>query len=160
MDFKGISFRIYLKTEDFLRTRNFSALKSAVRLIISFFTSCNLKKLDACAYYLVSNYNSRYQDKLINKALKIAEEYNNEYIEKTTNHEIIRSIIVKKPIYKKERGVLIVSFESELSKLVHSNYFNQIEDKYQIVFVPTWQPFSSTPFFLMAAKSKNAFFTK
>ena len=158
MGFKDISCRIYLKTEDFLRTRNFSASKSTIRLIISFLTNRNLKKLDAYAYYLVSNYNSRYQEQLINKALKIAEQYNRECLEKAANHEIIRSIIAKKPINKKERGVLIVSFESELYKLVHSNYFNQIEDKYQIVFIPTWQPFFSTPFFLMAAKSKKAFF--
>ena len=98
MGFKDISCRIYLKTEDFLRTRNFSASKSTIRLIISFLTNRNLKKLDAYAYYLVSNYNSRYQDKLINEALKIAGQYNREYLEKAANHEIIRSIIAKKPI--------------------------------------------------------------
>ena len=127
MPFKDTCFRIYLKTEDFFRTNNFSALKSAVKLILSFFINCNLKKLDACAYYLVSNYNSRHQDKLINRALKTAKEYNDTYIEKPTDHKAIKySIIVKKSVSKKDMSKYAIRpnksrYTSEISKWAQQN---------------------------------------
>jgi hypothetical protein len=69
-----------------------------------------------------------------------------------------RSAILKLPQSRRERGVLLVSFESELDKLAHCQKLSELEEAYQIVFLPTWQPFYSGALFRFVRRARRPFF--
>ena len=56
--------------------------------------------------------------------------------------QLSKSAVIKAPIGK-EKGVIVVGFEHELNKLLHHSAFQEICDQYNILFMPTWQPFYS-----------------
>jgi len=68
-----------------------------------------------------------------------------------------RSALLKAPQGPNERGVLLLSFEAELEALVTSTAFEEIERRYLIAFLPTWQPAHSAPLFSLAARSRRPF---
>jgi len=141
--------RFYLRLEDYLRINNFSRINSSIKLITSLLRLDKQTRLGAYAYFLVNNHNSKYRNIFIEKALKIAKTYNTfiDINDNVKDHEVLyRSIIIKKYVNETERGILLISFESELIKIVLSKYFTQIENKYQIIFLPSWQPFYSSAF--------------
>lgn len=72
--------------------------------------------------------------------------------------EIIRSAIIKPYIGPNEPGFLVVSFETELDKLVRLKKFDELTSQYRIIFLPTWQPFYSESMCLLAARSKYPYF--
>jgi glycosyltransferase involved in cell wall biosynthesis len=119
---------------------------------------------DALARYLVAAHPSAFRRQLLRAALATADRG----MEDTqTQTRLIRSVILKTPQSPAERGVLLVSFESEIEKLARSVSFPRLEASYQIVFVPTWQPFyagslfrfvrvARRPFFLMPSAARDA----
>ncbi len=62
--------------------------------------------------------------------------------EKLANITLSKSAVIKAPSLN-EKGVIIVGFEHELERIVNSENFHLICDQYNILFMPTWQPFYS-----------------
>lgn len=57
-----------------------------------------------------------------------------------------KSAVVKAPLISEERvekGVLMVGFEHELKSLTEFEHLDKVCDSYDILFLPTWQPFYS-----------------
>jgi glycosyltransferase involved in cell wall biosynthesis len=71
--------------------------------------------------------------------------------------ELKRSILLKRYVSQSERGVLLVSFESELLKLARLKALPEFEDRYAIIFLPTWQPFYSEELFRFAARARRPY---
>ena len=69
---------------------------------------------------------------------------------------IDRAIIAKRP-RGREKGALVVKFESELLTLCLSPSFADIEQMYDIIFIPSWQPFYSVAFFVLLAIARRPF---
>jgi glycosyltransferase involved in cell wall biosynthesis len=69
-----------------------------------------------------------------------------------------RAALIKPHIAPNERGVIVVSFESQLEKLLKLKSFSALEKKYAIAFMPTWQPFYSRPLLKLAAQVSGDFF--
>lgn len=69
-----------------------------------------------------------------------------------------RAALIKPHIAPKERGIIVVSFESQLEKLLKLKRFSALEEKYAIAFMPTWQPFYSKPLLKLAARVSGDFF--
>ena len=68
-----------------------------------------------------------------------------------------RSIIIKEYVNENEKGVLLVTFESELVKLAASPQLSEIEKNFSIVFGPTWQPFFCVEFYYFLANISQQF---
>jgi glycosyltransferase involved in cell wall biosynthesis len=67
---------------------------------------------------------------------------------------VTRSIVLKAADEKTgERGLLLTSFESELSKLARLHRLPQLVASYDVAFLPTWQPFYSIPLYQYVARS-------
>jgi glycosyltransferase involved in cell wall biosynthesis len=96
---------------------------------------------------LIHHKNSKIVDKVIDNAFKISKRYSCK-IERLDQTSLNRSIIVKPYISNNEKGILIVSFETELFKLIKLINFKEIVKRYNVVFMPTWQPFYSPEIFL------------
>ncbi len=71
--------------------------------------------------------------------------------------KLIRSIILKKYISEKEKGFLLISFESELLKLSQNPNLSMLEKKYEIAFLPSWHPFFSQSFYFFNSQIKHSF---
>lgn len=70
---------------------------------------------------------------------------------------LVHSIILKRFVSDNEKGVILISFESELLKLASNNFFSEIEKQYTIIFIPSWQPFFSNQFYYFLSKIKEPF---
>lgn len=148
--------RARLRAEDLARTRGLSRWPALARLILSVATRRN-DIANSVARYLVSSHPSQFQHKLSSIALA-ASRRTIAGIPAHSPTRITRSIVVKSPASPAERGILIVSFESELEKLILSSSFPEVERAYQIVFLPTWQPAYSNALFLLAARASLPYY--
>jgi len=116
-------------------------------------------RLQAISQFLVNFRRNPFSTRLIQKAIRTAERITDRDKFKVKDDDKLgRSIIVKEYIGPNERGALVISFETELMKIVSSPYFSQIENEYQIIFIPSWQPFYSPSLFMLAAKAEREFF--
>jgi glycosyltransferase involved in cell wall biosynthesis len=113
---------------------------------------------NAIARYLVSSHPSRLQRRLVQTAIKASRRELAKFTTVDSYTRLSRSILVKAPVSPNERGILIVSFETELEKLVLSPSFAEVERLYQVVFLPTWQPAYSRALFLLAARATRPYY--
>ncbi|MBN2284937.1 MAG: glycosyltransferase [Tissierellales bacterium] len=148
-----------MRLEDFSRTWNLAGSKALFKMSQSLFKRSPYQRAQAISQFLVNFRNNPFTTRLIQNAIKTAAritDVNQLPVEGTS--KLRRSIIIKEYIEANERGTLVVSFENELMKIVSSPHFRQIENEYQIIFIPSWQPFYSPSLFLLAAKAEHEFF--
>jgi glycosyltransferase involved in cell wall biosynthesis len=155
---ENLMIRTSLRVEDYMRTRNFAAHKSGLRTFGSFFIRDYVKKLSAYESYLVHQYDTDKQNRVISRALSLIRQNPEKRISQTNTEGLSRSIILKKRVGETERGVLLVSFENELQKVLDCPGFQTMEKDYQIIFLPTWQPIFSVPLLVIGARSTLDFF--
>ncbi len=159
MRLRKVLFRNYLRIEDFFRTKNLAGIRSFLMILLSVFYQDNYRRLEIYEQYLVNFRNTKFRKKIIRHALKVAKQYISDIPNVLKGPELIRhTAIIKRSRGTQERGILLVSFENELLKIVSAPSFSQIEKNYQIIFIPSWQPFYSAPLFLLAAKAEYDFF--
>jgi hypothetical protein len=97
-------------------------------------------------------------DRLVRAALCEAKKHNDRIAGRLQSAAVLNwAIIVKPPISASERGILFVSFEAELAKLLRHKRFGALQEQYQIAFFPTWQPAYSRELFSLAAQSTLPF---
>lgn len=69
---------------------------------------------------------------------------------------VTRSIILKSADdTTRERGLVLTSFESELAKLARLRRLPELTARYDVAFLPTWQPFYSIPLYQYVARSER-----
>jgi glycosyltransferase involved in cell wall biosynthesis len=159
MPLKYIFQRSLLRAEDYLRRNDYAAYRSKMLRFGSLFSRDNRKKIEASVAYLVNHYKSCNQKETILRTLTLLKRHGYNFASQTeTKNTIQHSIMLKKCFGKNERGVILISFEKELLKLLNSNKFSEIEDKFQIIFLPSWQPVYSVPLLFLASMAKNDFF--
>jgi len=148
--------RTRLKAEDWARTHRWSRWPALMRLI---FSAAFHKQtyVDAVARFLVSTHPNPFERYWAASAIRAATKALPYLTRQNSSVSIARSIVAKSPISANERGILIVSFETELEKLVLGEHFERIEAQYQIIFLPTWQPAYSRALFLLAARATRSY---
>lgn len=72
--------------------------------------------------------------------------------------DLHHSIILKPYISKEEKGIVLVSFEKELEKVISSRNFPEFDKRYQIIFLPSWTGLFSSPLIRLASKASGRFF--
>lgn len=113
--------------------------------------------LRAIVRFLLHNPRHRRTAELVVRATELAAQSAAKLRPTAPNAAVIdRAVIAKRP-RGDEKGVLIVTFESELLTLCLSPCFADIEKAYEIIFVPSWQPFYSPAFFMLLAVAKSPF---
>lgn len=146
-----------LRLEDFLRTRNVAGLAALARLPAAFLSLSRSVQMSASVSVATYHANSSLGRIFLARANRLSRKLVNEMsFENAVT--ISRSAIVKPYVNMREPGILIVSFESELAKLVRLRQFGALEADYRIVFLPTWQPFYSEAMCLLAARSSQPYF--
>jgi glycosyltransferase involved in cell wall biosynthesis len=106
---------------------------------------------DAVARFLSSANSSTASPRLVAMALRQAQR---SPPLRAADIRLDRSILLKPAVDQCERGVLLVSFESQLEELLRSAAFEEVEQRYLIAFLPTWQPAHSRALFLLAARAR------
>ena len=149
--------RAWLHTEDHLRKKGISNLFSIVRYLLSLPRGRSIDSLDAIADLLMHVPNSPVTNTLKTRGHLIAETVGNS-LGTFDEMDLGWSVLLKPQINSHEPGVLLVSFESELLKLLRIRRLSSLLENYQICFLPSWQPFYSKEVFLLAAVTKKPFF--
>jgi glycosyltransferase involved in cell wall biosynthesis len=149
--------RSLLRLEDQLRTRNASRLLAVARFCATAWRSSPLTRLAALEALAVALPRSSARRLVIQRALAIARAHLSQLLEPSSPVVVHTSILLKPYVSPREKGLLLVSFESELLKLASSPQFDRFAEEYRILFLPTWQPFFSTALFLLAARALDRF---
>jgi len=154
---RNLLIRVSIRLADKIRTN-----QKIAENITQFLLSCcsvfpdSYIKLKIYDFFLRFNFQDKRSLSVLYKAINLSRKFCHRLIQSINNHgTIIRSIIVKKYISPAEKGVLIVSFESELMKLAALPSLEKVQKKYHIVFLPSWQPFYSMAFYLYLSKTKE-----
>lgn len=78
------------------------------------------------------------------------------------NCELTRGMIIKAPQTNKDRieekGIIILGFESEIGKLSNHEKLEWLAERYDVLFMPTWQPFYSKEVNLFLKRAKSSLF--
>jgi len=136
--------RYFLRLADWARVGNFSRLKS---LALRARAISAHARVAAQSLHLVTWHPARGRSDLVAKTIALAAR---ESVVLSPAARLIRSIILKPCMSASERGVILVSFETELAKLAGLASLSELERRYAIVFLPTWQPFYSPALFAFA----------
>lgn len=153
---QGWMTRTTLHLEDLARRNHLSGYISLLKLIATALPSRRNARTAAIANYLVSSHPNPYRRRLLSRALKDLRA-TGEIASRREATELTRCIVAKPRISSAERGLLFVSFEPELEKLLDAGRFEAIESEYQIAFLPTWQPCYSRPLLRLAARARHPF---
>lgn len=144
--------RVAIRFEDFARTRHLSRIKAFILQLRAVFNREAL--ISANAQYLVSWHPVRRPLGAVHAAIGRAARCGNALSDSV---DLERSVLLKRHVSQRERGVLLVSFESELLKLARLKALPEFEDRYAIIFLPTWQPFYSEAIFRFAARARRPY---
>jgi glycosyltransferase involved in cell wall biosynthesis len=147
------ALRLRLRAEDYARTHGFSAVTTGAALASQWWKSAQARS-GAIAAFLVACRSRGLDTLLLPAALKSASAAD---LRALVEKPLVRSIVLKARVSNSERGVLLVSFENELLKVVANRRFADLEQRYQILFLPSWQPFYSFPFFRLAEIARRPF---
>ena len=72
--------------------------------------------------------------------------------------EIRKGVILKKPVSKREKGVLFIAFEDHWLRLLRYVDLEKLHRRYHLVLAPTWSPPHDLPFMLAARMWPGALF--
>ena len=149
--------RSLLRLEDGLRTRNASKIRALGRFCVTAFRGAPPARLRAAEALSVTLRRSRLRRRLVQWAVTIARDHLSEFEDRSSPVVVRNSILLKPSNSDREKGIVLVSFERELLKIVRSPDFNRFSREYRILFLPTWQPFFSIPLFILAARASDKF---
>ena len=144
--------RTLLLAQDWARVHGMSRYIAYAALIQAYLVQPS-QRVAALARVLVTTHPNRMRRSFVAAAVAAARPR----LEFDNRVDLVRSIVLKPAVSSRERGVLLVSFESELDKLARLTAFPELERDYEIVFLPTWQPFYSNALFHFAARARRPY---
>lgn len=149
-------FKLKLK-DKLLTNQSLIAIISKLAYLISLLIPDDKIKIRLGDYYLRFNFDKADTRKVLNTIVGIFRKMNTSKTETTAKTQIIRSILIKKYVSPLEKGLILVSFENQLQKLAELPSFNELEKKYTLIFVPSWQPFFSISLYMFLSKITEPF---
>jgi glycosyltransferase involved in cell wall biosynthesis len=108
----------------------------------------------ARALYLVTWHPIRNRREFVSRTVRLAARRRKNYVKSAV---LTCSILLKRQVSSRERGLLLVSFEPELAKLARLESLLELEKAYALAFLPTWQPFYSEALFTFAARATKPY---
>ena len=144
--------RLVLRLEDWARTAKLNRIKSLGSRVRARLLSPQAR-LAARALYLVAWHPARKRRQFVAESVRLATTQKSF----SQSAQLAKSLLAKPSVSRSERGVLLVSFETQLTKLAAVTGLDELEKHYAIVFLPTWQPFYSQALFSFAARARRPF---
>ncbi len=114
-------------------------------------------RLRLCITYLQCETPRKKIDTVFNRALEVAQLPQTLPEVKLPKSAIIKAPVVSDDSSNFEKGILIVGFEHELERLLESVNFDWVCDHYDVLFLPTWQPFYSEALMRFIKKRPESF---
>lgn len=148
---------VLIRLEDHFRINNYSALGALPNALLAFAAPTRRSRISASISVALYHARRSFGPFFVSRARKAAAKAGNE-IPIRNEVSISRSAIVKPFVSNTEPGLMVVSFEHELSKLVTLAQFSALESEYRIIFLPTWQPFYSEAMCLLDARARQPYF--
>src|SRR5580698_4845314 len=124
-----------LRLEDWARTGSLSRLKSLALRGRAMLWSPD-SGIAARALYLVTWHPIRNRREFVSRTVRLAARRRKNYVKSAV---LTCSILLKRQVSSRERGLLLVSFEPELAKLARLESLLELEKAYALAFLPTWQ---------------------
>lgn len=93
-------------------------------------------------------------NKIIDEGLSIAEKQRGERLVESFD-SVNYCLIIKPYISESEKGLLMISFENQLDRIVGLGSFSEIQSKYYVFFIPSWTGLFSPSIFRLASYSVN-----
>jgi glycosyltransferase involved in cell wall biosynthesis len=146
-----------LRLGDYFRINNYSALAALSMAPIALVSPNRRSRMNAAITFATYHAGSTLGSFLLSRAKDLAQQIATETA-RNDEATISRSAVIKPFVSKAEPGLLLVSFEYELSKLVALSRFTALELEYRIIFLPTWQPFYSDAVCLLDARATQSYF--
>jgi glycosyltransferase involved in cell wall biosynthesis len=150
------ALRTRLRLDDLARTHHLSVILGLIRLATSQVWR-RVDLADSVARLIAAGLPRRFARPLLHWATKRIALPDQRPARINPNAILERSIIVKPPSPGGERGILFVSFEGELARVLNCRRFEVLQDRYQLAFLPTWQPAHSRELLYLAARSACPF---
>lgn len=146
-----------IKLKNYIRNQQrIISLLARIGLGLDFLIYDTHNKLRLYDFYLRFNPRTMKAKAVFQKAVAISHKIREHNVTKKSE-KLARSIVLKKYVSEKEKGFLLVSFESELLKLSKSPHLSELEKQYEIAFLPSWQPFFSVSLYHFISKIKQPF---
>lgn len=148
--------KLELYLDDFIRTSRLPAGRALFQFIAGLPSSHDHKLRSSTAYL-----KHRTDGALSRLALAVARSSAREIAKSLHTQDsdsIIRAIVAKPHISSQEPGVLIVSFESELRKILRLRRFRELNMDYIICFMPSWHNFMSPELMLYDTSTRNRYY--
>lgn len=142
-----------LKGENFLKEKNISSLVSIVKAMFSILAKDPRKKLNGVSN-LFCHYPNLMSFRYIRKTIFGWANRDEEVAE----IELSNSIILKDYVSPREKGIILISFERELGKLCNKRVLEEIEDRYHVIFLPSWTGLFSPEILCFASMAKQTWF--
>ncbi len=133
-------YRYLLHFDNFLRTSSLPGWRATAKFLASRFGNSPEKKLQAAANYLMHQVDGVYTKSALRQATESAARAARQR-PGVDDASIIRSAVVKSCKSAAEPGILLVSFETELRKVLSLRRYDNLVKNYRICFMPTWQNF-------------------
>lgn len=149
--------RYSLHIDDLLRTSRLSEWRAAGQFILSRLWGGREQRLNAAASYLMY----RPDGAIASRALADARRDALGAVKRQDGGDlapIARSAVIKPCVSGNEPGILLVSFEKELRKLLASPNFDRLQQDYRICFMPTWQNFFSAEIMELDARATQPYY--
>lgn len=145
-----------LRLEDHFRVNDYSALAAWSKAPLAFLSPSRRSRMNASISLVMHHSDGALAALLLSRAKTLARKISFE----TTQDKVTisRSAVVKPYVSEAEPGLIVVSFEYELSKLVALSRFDALQSAYRIIFLPTWQPFYSDAVCLLDARTTQSYF--
>jgi glycosyltransferase involved in cell wall biosynthesis len=146
--------RSALRLEDWARSHHLSVIANGARTALAWFGGAR-KFADSAGKFLGAGAPRRASMPVVKRALRrLAAEPRALAGERV---KLTRAVVAKAPVSAEERGILFVSFENELARVLESGRADALQERYLIAFLPTWQPAYSGELLELAALARAPF---
>ena len=150
-------YKNILMSKNLLRELNFAGVISFIALARIPFTRRKNKRIEILLKLLSHYPRVLSHNKILKYCLTCYKDDVN-ILSQKNEVDLLYSIILKPYISKKEKGIILISFETELNKLLNFKKFYNIQSRYHIIFIPSWTGLYSTPLLKLAVLSKDRFY--
>lgn len=140
------------------KLRKFLRQSDSFSLLLSFLCTLpfsNTLKLKFAFTFLQSDGARHKQDKVLKLTIDLLSNFS---LSETA--AIGKSAMIKAPVIEtgqlKEKGLIIIGFEHELDKLAKFKKLDAVTQQYDILFMPTWQPFYSKELLRFLSKAPKS----
>ncbi|TYC62724.1 glycosyltransferase [Marinobacter sp. BW6] len=156
----NIARKLHREVLNYAREANLSGWRSLLKHFIARVNANDDEKLRLISEVISHFPKSGLAKKLVDQALTLAADCHIESAKSNEPVALSYSFIIKPYVSPSEKGLFLVSFENQLDKILDAGILSVIQERYHIIFIPSWTGLFSPALFKLATYSdrKNPIF--